>query len=207
MSATASASPGIVDAQGISRRDGQGTSRRDGQSYASPARTQSTRSRPSAVAPSPVRANSSHSRPTSRRVEDVLPQQDYETTNVAQSSRKRSSDRPSHARTESTRNGHHRNSSRHYPTSDMTAATAVSNAAGPAPVVVPLEQKQSGRQGRSRTVIPAQTGNWILGKTIGAGSMGKVKLARRAEGGEEVCDTSVNRVVYGLILTVKYRLR
>jgi len=188
MSTATSLPPAIVDieTQGMSRREGQGSSRRDERSYAGPSRTQSTRSRPSAVAPSPVRANSSHSRPTSRRAEEVLPHQDYETTNLAQPSRKRSTDRPPHVRTESTRNGHHRSSSRHYPTSDMAGSTSVSNGGGPVPVVVPLEQKQSGRQGRSRTVIPAQTGNWILGKTIGAGSMGKVKLARRAEGGEEV---------------------
>jgi hypothetical protein len=188
MSTATSLPPAMVDieTQGMSRREGQGSSRRDERSYAGPSRTQSTRSRPSAVAPNPVRANSSHSRPTSRRAEEALPHQDYEATNLAQPSRKRSTDRPSHVRTESTRNGHNRSSSRHYPTPDMAGLTSVPTGGGPAPVVVPLEQKQPGRQGRSRTVIPAQTGNWILGKTIGAGSMGKVKLARRAEGGEEV---------------------
>lgn len=178
-------SPAMVETQGMSRHDGQGSSRRDDRSYAQPSRTQSTRSRPAPIAPSPQRANSSSSRPTSRRVEEVLPQHDYETTNVAQT-RKRSSDRPSsHSRTASTRSGHHRTSSRHHQTSEMTGSTAVSNGGGPAPVVAPLEQKPSGRQGRARTVIPAQTGHWMLGKTIGAGSMGKVKLAKRAEGGEE----------------------
>lgn len=195
MSAAASASPGFGDTQGLPRRDGHGSSRRDSQSYASPSRTQSTRSRPSAVTPSPVRANSSHSRPSPRRVDDILPQQDYETTSVGQSSRKRSGDWPSHSRTESTRSGHQRSSSRQHPTSDMAGAADATNGAGPAPVVVPLQQKQPGRQGRSRTVIPAQTGNWMLGKTIGAGSMGKVKLARRAEGGEEVGDTRANILV------------
>lgn len=63
-------------------------------------------------------------------------------------------------------------------------ATAASNA-GPAPIVVATESKGA-KPGKSRTTIPAQSGNWILGKTIGAGSMGKVKLARRAEGGEQV---------------------
>jgi hypothetical protein len=70
----------------------------------------------------------------------------------------------------------------------MTGTTAVANGGGPAPVVTPIESRHSGRSSaRSRTTIPAQTGNWVLGKTIGAGSMGKVKLARRAEGGEQVC--------------------
>jgi serine/threonine protein kinase len=64
-------------------------------------------------------------------------------------------------------------------------STAVANSGGPAPVVTPQESRHGGR-GKSRTTIPAQTGNWVLGKTIGAGSMGKVKLARRVEGGEQV---------------------
>jgi hypothetical protein len=49
-----------------------------------------------------------------------------------------------------------------------------------------METKAHPRQGRPRTIIPAQTGNWVMGKTIGAGSMGKVKLATRADGTEEV---------------------
>ena len=40
---------------------------------------------------------------------------------------------------------------------------------------------------RKRTEIDAQTGKWSLGKTIGAGSMGKVKLAKNLETGEQVC--------------------
>ena len=40
---------------------------------------------------------------------------------------------------------------------------------------------------RKRTEIDAQTGRWSLGKTIGAGSMGKVKLAKNLETGEQVC--------------------
>lgn len=38
----------------------------------------------------------------------------------------------------------------------------------------------------TRTSIPTQSGKWILGKTIGAGSMGKVKLARKEDGSEQV---------------------
>lgn len=40
---------------------------------------------------------------------------------------------------------------------------------------------------RRRTTITASTGEWALGKTIGAGSMGKVKLAKNLETGEQVC--------------------
>ncbi|KAH0551604.1 hypothetical protein GP486_007177, partial [Trichoglossum hirsutum] len=44
---------------------------------------------------------------------------------------------------------------------------------------------QSGGAKPRRTTINAQTGHWVLGKTIGAGSMGKVKLAKKLEGGEQ----------------------
>jgi hypothetical protein len=43
-----------------------------------------------------------------------------------------------------------------------------------------------GTKQRGRTTIPTQSGKWILGKTIGAGSMGKVKLARKEDGVEQV---------------------
>lgn len=45
--------------------------------------------------------------------------------------------------------------------------------------------------GRRRTTITASTGTWMLGKTIGAGSMGKVKLAKNAETGEQVRNHNV----------------
>jgi hypothetical protein len=187
MSTATSVTPASLESPGASRR---------GQSYSSPSRSQSTRTRPTAVPPSPVRA-SSHSRgPSSSRVEEVLPQRDYETTNVARTSSKRSSDRPAAVRAESSRSGtgHHRSSSRsnhqhHHMPSEMSGTTAVTNGTnggGPAPVVTPIESRHAGKAARSRTTIPAQTGNWVLGKTIGAGSMGKVKLARRVEGGEQV---------------------
>jgi len=41
-------------------------------------------------------------------------------------------------------------------------------------------------QPRRRTTVDATTGTWELGKTIGAGSMGKVKLAKNKETGEQV---------------------
>ncbi|RPA82211.1 Pkinase-domain-containing protein [Ascobolus immersus RN42] len=49
-------------------------------------------------------------------------------------------------------------------------------------------------QSRARkTSIRGETGTWILGKTIGAGSMGKVKLARKADGSEQVAVKIVPR--------------
>lgn len=171
------------------------TGSRRGQTTTTPSRTPSARTRPSAVPPSPQRVPSSHSRQPTRPVEDILPQRDYETTNVAQSTRRRSTDRPPAVRAESSRSasGHHRSSSRqHYAPSDMSGTTA-SNGGGPAPIVTPIESRHStSKTGRGRTTIPAKTGNWVLGKTIGAGSMGKVKLARRVEGGEQVRYSSVN---------------
>jgi hypothetical protein len=44
---------------------------------------------------------------------------------------------------------------------------------------------------RRRTEIKAQTGTWQLQKTIGQGSMGKVKLARHTENGEQVRQASL----------------
>ena len=40
---------------------------------------------------------------------------------------------------------------------------------------------------RRTTITAPATGTWALGKTIGAGSMGKVKLAKHNETGEQVC--------------------
>lgn len=37
-----------------------------------------------------------------------------------------------------------------------------------------------------KTTIHGATGTWVLGKTVGAGSMGKVKLAKRHDGSEQV---------------------
>lgn len=77
----------------------------------------------------------------------------------------------------------------------MSGNSAVAQGSGPAPAAASSDSKHnSNKQGRARTTIPAQTGNWVLGKTIGAGSMGKVKLARRLEGGEQVAVKIVPRL-------------
>jgi hypothetical protein len=149
-------------------------------------RSQSSRVKSSVPPPSPSRTSSSHHRANSRPkpADEILPQENYETSNVAQQQSRRSS------RDESTRSGAstHRRSTHHSRyASDMATST---NGAGPAPVVTAQESRPAGKSGKSRTTIPASTGNWMLGKTIGAGSMGKVKLARRAEGGEQVNTTT-----------------
>ncbi|KAI1369804.1 hypothetical protein F5Y08DRAFT_2418 [Xylaria arbuscula] len=194
--------------------------------YAQPARAHSTRSRPTTATPSsdsisvannhhnhhaaplPHRSASTshpqrhHSRRHSgsgsiRAVQEVLPQLDYETTNVAhQSNRSSSKDRPPPVSRGTDSKGVHRRASvrsnHSYNGSDMTGTTAVNNG-GPAAAAVPpvmqaaADARATGaKQRTSRTSIPTQSGKWILGKTIGAGSMGKVKLARKEDGAEQV---------------------
>lgn len=71
----------------------------------------------------------------------------------------------------------------------MTGPTAVANNGGPAaipPVMQAAVDARATKQKSTRTSIPTQSGKWILGKTIGAGSMGKVKLARKEDGTEQV---------------------
>lgn len=196
MATTTSVSPSTVERNG-SRR---------GQSHSTPSRSQSTRTKSTAVPPSPHRTHSTHHRTSSRHaaVEETLPPHaNHETSNVAQTNRRSSSkDRPSRSESSRSASGHHHRSSRY--SADMS--TAVANGGGPAPVVTAQESKHGGRSGKSRTTIPAQTGNWVLGKTIGAGSMGKVKLARRPEGGEQVSPSPASDLSFS-ILTNIFRLR
>lgn len=129
---------------------------------------------------------------------------DYEASNVVRtpSSRRSSSRDRSHPiitmkRSESTRDsrhtptrpGHSRHSSH---MSATVAAAAIANgasAAGSSPAGKPqvdAAAHANGSSNKRRTTVTAQTGQWTLGKTIGAGSMGKVKLAKNLETGEQV---------------------
>lgn len=69
-------------------------------------------------------------------------------------------------------------------------ASTVAHNAGPAPVAgqpAPDARASGGAsKARSRSTIPTQSGKWILGKTVGAGSMGKVKLAKKEDSNEQV---------------------
>jgi serine/threonine protein kinase KIN1/2 len=176
--------------------------------YASPSSGPPTRTRSNATRPT---SSSHHSHRSSSRSypHDTPPtanqaalanvaQRDFETTNVARpSSSRRSSSRDeqpdyqsdaprSHQRT-SSRPGSSRNST------DMSSAPTVVNGA---PTSVPqqanpnyTERPSASSQppsGRRRTSIATSTGTWLLGKTIGQGSMGKVKLAKNLETGEQV---------------------
>lgn len=73
----------------------------------------------------------------------------------------------------------------------MAGQTAVANNGGAAASAVmqaAADARATGAKTRTtRTSIPTQSGKWILGKTIGAGSMGKVKLAKKEDGTEQVC--------------------
>lgn len=177
-------------APAIAAAESSSNGSRRGHSYVnSPSRTQSTRTRPSALPASPQRSNSSYARPPSsgRAVEEVLPHRDQETSHVNTTSRRRSTDRPSHSRTESGRSAtQYRQPSQRSHTAHMEGAASASNGHGTGSGVPADRAHGSSRAGKSRTSIPAKTGTWILGKTIGAGSMGKVKLARRQDGGEQV---------------------
>ncbi|KXT04440.1 hypothetical protein AC578_3623 [Pseudocercospora eumusae] len=64
----------------------------------------------------------------------------------------------------------------------------------PAPSGTTGEARSNTTNLRRRTTIDAQTGHWELGKTVGAGSMGKVKLARNKETGEQVAVKIVPRL-------------
>lgn len=154
-----------------------------------------------------------YARPTSSQQNSLagVARRDYETTNLArpQSSRRSSSRDGSYAaaapipnRTESTRDSR-RTSSRPSPSrnsSRISTATTVGND-GPSTVQIPSVARthsstgipESGSSAKRRTTIGAQTGQWSLGKTIGAGSMGKVKLAKNLETGEQVAVKIVPR--------------
>lgn len=185
-----SAAPVALERSNSSRRHHHSST----SSSSAPTRSQSTRVR-SSVPANPVPPPSSHNRTSSRHGaldENVRPA-NYEQSNAAAQGHRRSSskDRPPPSRSESHRSGGHH--SRHHSRQPSDMATTAANA-GVAPVVNPNDAARHSRPSRPRTSIPAQSGDWILGKTIGAGSMGKVKLARKAEGGEQVsCYYDLNR--------------
>ncbi|KAL8873543.1 MAG: hypothetical protein Q9174_001005 [Haloplaca sp. 1 TL-2023] len=131
---------------------------------------------------------------------------DHEQSNLARpqssrrsSSRERSNAPPPPKRTDSTRDtrrqssrpSHSRNSSQVGATATATNGTS-NGTPSRAPAQEPHSQG-SGVAAKRRTTIPAQTGQYSLGKTIGAGSMGKVKLAKNLENGEQVAVKIVPR--------------
>ena len=115
-------------------------------------------------------------------------QKDHEQSDLAHpkssnrsSSREQSTPLSHSTRTESVRSSHrsHPKSGAFGRYSETTPTKPIGDAAGKIP-------PGSSGSGRRRTTIGASSGQWALGKTIGAGSMGKVKIAKNLESGEQV---------------------
>lgn len=159
---------------------------------ASPHRSQSQSYRPPAASPT-AQGGLIHA---SRR--------DYEQSNLAQPDMERSSGKDKvPSRSESTRVPSTQSSSRpdhgRYASVD-TGSAARSHANGvstdhssqrPAHTSHSASHASHSSQphpgpGKRRTSLQTSTGNWALGKTVGAGSMGKVKLAKNMTTGEQV---------------------
>jgi hypothetical protein len=151
------------------------TSTRRVQPHASPSdrphRSQSTTSRPS---------NHSHTR--HQQGLNNVAARDWEQTNLANEGVRRSESRdrtaPTPTRTESSRRGH----TRYASDASTASALPVNGVAADAR----MGQVQQPNTKRRTTITAPSTGTWSLGKTIGAGSMGKVKLAKHLETGEQV---------------------
>ncbi|KAH8697354.1 hypothetical protein BGW36DRAFT_397097 [Talaromyces proteolyticus] len=141
-------------------------------------------------------------RPPPSYVPSTIARRDFENPNLArppssrrESSRDRSQERPPPAyRPDSVRapQHHHRTSSRSRRDSVKMVGTTVDAKAAVAEQSAQAYAANS-LQPKRRTMIPTPTGQWALGKTIGAGSMGKVKIARNMETGEQVAVKVVPR--------------
>lgn len=167
-----------------------------------PHRTRSTTARP----PSSYSHQHSSSRsqtydrrpPSNQAAFANIARRDFENSNLARpstsrrdSSRERSQERPltSHRPDPARAPQHHSTASRHRRNSvDMPGTVVDANAANVAAAAASAQQAGHGNpnQPKRRTMISTPTGQWALGKTIGAGSMGKVKIAKNIETGEQV---------------------
>ncbi|KAK8227704.1 hypothetical protein BKA81DRAFT_139118 [Phyllosticta paracitricarpa] len=160
-------------------------------SAARPTRTQSTAVRSTAAPPaaSPHRSLSQshgHARPSHSSQQAALAnpvKRDYD-----QKLPPRRSESRDRAVTQPDQRSNSHNRHARYGPDSLAAATAATNGATAEP---PRHAPPTNSSGRRRTTISAQTGQWALGKTIGAGSMGKVKLARNLETGEQVHTATV----------------
>jgi hypothetical protein len=177
MSTATPASPSVVRNQSTRRAPPHATP------ADRPQRSQSTTSRPS---------NHSHTRP--QQGLNNVAARDWEQTNVANEGVRRSESRdrtaPTPTRTESSRRSHARYASDASTASAMPANGVAADGRSPG-------QMQPANTKRRTTITAPSTGTWTLGKTIGAGSMGKVKLAKHLETGEQVrtlpCHSSTRR--------------
>lgn len=194
--AAQSASPALNRSHSSARSPPSAYSHTPPQQPSQPARTRSTNQRPS---------SSSHNRTTSRTYDQEtitqpgqgglnnVARQDYERTNLNRNSSTRRSSREGRSAYEEEGTRYARTSSSRRNSQDFTVAprpTTNGTTAPPQPPAAPAPQPMVhpnyGQMGRRRTSITTQTGTWQLGKTIGQGSMGKVKVARNSETGETV---------------------
>ncbi|KAJ5486001.1 hypothetical protein N7530_000301 [Penicillium desertorum] len=172
-----------------------------------PHRTRSVAVRSSNTTQPPTPTNLSHSKtpsqdrrpPSNHTALEGAARREFEAANVArmpsrrETSLDRSQERPSTARTETARR-HQRNlssQSRHRDSIDMTPSSASQK---PPQNATATSTPAAAAAPRRRTTITTPTGQWALGKTIGAGSMGKVKLAKNTETGEQVAIKIVPRL-------------
>lgn len=215
MSTAASSASPVVRSHSASSRS-QHHHRRPSSSSDFPQRTRTVAARPSNAAQPPSqppqkhshhRRQSSQSRsqaqtydrppPASKAVFDNLARRDREAARGSlpsparrsSSSRERSQERAGTADSSSSSKKHQRNLSvqGHQRNSiDMPTAGPAPAAEGTATAAPAAQPVASNTQPRRRTMITTPSGQWALGKTIGAGSMGKVKLAKNLETGEQV---------------------
>ncbi|KAF2740039.1 Pkinase-domain-containing protein [Polyplosphaeria fusca] len=183
MSAPAPASPAVVRSPSSSRRPQAPANSSD-----RPHRSQSSASRPTQPSQSQSQPQSqAHARPPAANLANVA-RRDVEHTNLPNSpASRRSSSRdrttaPHPPRTDSRR------------THARYASDASTHTAMPINGVATDNAGSAAGTTRRRTTITApSTGQWLLQKTIGAGSMGKVKLAKNAATGEQVAIKIVPR--------------
>jgi serine/threonine protein kinase KIN1/2 len=210
--ASTSASPTVVRSHSSSRPHAHRPPSSD-----LPHRTRSTTTRPPPSSysqhHSSSRSQSYDRRPPSNHAAFAnIARRDFEASNLARpstsrrdSSRERSQERPlSSHRSDSVRTPqHHRTPSRNRRDSiDMPGTVVDANAANVAAAAQPTHPHANPNQPKRRTMIATPTGQWALGKTIGAGSMGKVKIAKNIETGEQVILTSYHPVIHRLIATL-----
>lgn len=198
MSTASTASPAIV--RSSSRRQSSYTAAVPDRPHRAP----STASKTTAAPNTPSRSDSqpqASTRPVSASQQAALAsvaRRDHETTNVARppSSRQNSFREGSSYATQPPKRAESTLASRGTGARPVSHAredshgAAVLDAAPPVQTSTGPKQSEVATQGsvgtKKRTTIDAQTGKWALGKTIGQGSMGKVKLAKNVETGEQV---------------------
>ncbi|EAU38953.1 hypothetical protein ATEG_00307 [Aspergillus terreus NIH2624] len=212
MSTTASsASPSVVRSHSTSSRPASSRP----VSSDLPHRTRSVAVRPSTASqPSPQRQSQSHQHyhsksqaydrrpPSNHAVFDHIARRDGAQPAPARrsSSRERSQERPPTThRSDSSAAKHQRNlSAQGHQRDSIDMATAGPVVAeGAAAVTQPPSASRlhpaAAMPSKRRTTITTPSGQWALGKTLGAGSMGKVKVGKNIETGEQVAVKIVPR--------------